>query len=80
MKLVASFETRSRLRVKIEDAENKRYEVNLYNTLKSDELPVVTTDYEFIIDVDVPGFSIVRKSNREVYFAKSFYQSIIRKF
>ena len=68
LKLVATFESRTRLRVKILDPLNSRYEVNVLDTVESDggKHPVTDTDYEFSINTDVPGFSVSRKSNREV--------------
>uniref|UniRef100_A0A0P5XVY9 Lysosomal alpha-glucosidase protein n=1 Tax=Daphnia magna TaxID=35525 RepID=A0A0P5XVY9_9CRUS len=70
LKLIATFETRSRLRVKIMDAENKRYEINVLNSLQTDDtfLPVNDYDYKFSINSDTTGFSISRKENREVIF------------
>lgn len=67
LKLVATFETRTRLRVKIFDPLNRRYEVNVLDSLQPrHELPVTETDYTFSINTDVPGFSVSRKSNQEV--------------
>lgn len=67
LKLVATFETRSRLRVKIIDAENKRYEVNMYGTDEKGSSSIDhDRDYEFGINSDIPGFFITRKSSREV--------------
>lgn len=68
LKLVATFESRSRLRVKIFDAENRRYEVNVLpeTTLTNKDIHMTETDYEFSVNTDIPGFSISRKSNREV--------------
>lgn len=65
LKIVVTYETRSRLRVKIIDAENKRYEVDLLNT-SDNEVHVRETDYEFSINMDLPGFTVYRKSNGEV--------------
>lgn len=42
----------------------------LDDTLISNELPIDDTDYEFSINTDIPGFSVTRKSNREVSFKK----------
>ena len=69
LKLVATYETRSRLRVKITDAENERYEVNVLKTsdhLKDKKPAVDDLDYIFELNTDIPGFSVSRKSNREV--------------
>lgn len=80
LKLVATFESRSRLRVKMFDAENQRYEVNVLpdtDTLTA-QLPVDDTDYEFFINTDVPGFSVSRKSNQEVVVSLSYSFSLLR--
>ena len=73
LKIMATFETHTRLRVKIIDAENKRYEVNVLDTIQAtDESPVLDADYEFSINMDIPGFSVTRKSNRQVSYAFFF--------
>jgi len=72
LKLVATFETRSRLRVKIVDPTNERYEVNVFETSRTENVPLSgmnETDYEFLIDTKVPGFSVVRKSSQETLFS-----------
>ena len=66
LKLVATFESRSRLRVKIFDGENSRYEVKVLKTKVTEGLPVNDTDYEFSINTGVPGFSVIRKLSNEV--------------
>ena len=72
LKIMATFETPTRLRVKIIDAENKRYEVNVLDTIQAtDESPVLDADYEFSINMDIPGFSVTRKSNKQVSCAFS---------
>lgn len=45
----------------------------LDDTLISNELPIDDTDYEFSINTDIPGFSVTRKSNREVRFLKIMF-------
>ena len=67
LKLVATFESRSRLRVKVTDALNSRYEVDLLDTRSNEmEFPVEDADYEFIIDEANVGFSVKRKATNEV--------------
>ena len=72
LKLVATFETRNRLRVKIMDAEKERYEVSVYDSIEN-SVPSSDhdRDYEFAINTDMPGFLITRKSNREVIDTKN---------
>ena len=72
LKLVATFETRSRLHVKIFDAEKSRYEVNILNTY-SEMLPVDETDYEFAVNTGVPGFSVSRKISVTVIYHDYYY-------
>ena len=68
LKLVAHFETRSRLRVKIVDATNDRYEVSVLETKMTEDLPKNhnRNDYEFLINSKTPGFRVVRRSSQEV--------------
>ncbi len=69
---MATFETNNRLRVKIVDAMNKRYEVNVLDSLQTEDvLPVHDYDYTFSVNTDVTGFSIARKSNQEVSLSSS---------
>ena len=78
LKIMATFETHTRLRVKIIDAENKRYEVNVLDTIQvTDESPVLDADYEFSINMDIPGFSVTRKSNKQVSCAFSVNENTI---
>ena len=53
--------------MKIVDAQDRRYEVKVLDSV-SEQLPVDVnqTDYEFLLDVEIPGFSVVRKSTQEV--------------
>ena len=76
LKLVATFESRHRLRVKIFDAEKTRYEVNVLDTLTG-KLPVNETDFEFCVNTGVPGFSVLRKSTRTVIFIAVFFYILI---
>ncbi len=69
---MATFETNNRLRVKIVDAMNKRYEVNVLDSLEAEDvLPVHDYVYTFSVDTDITGFSIARKSNQEVSLTSS---------
>ena len=78
LKLIATFETKSRLRVKIVDAENMRYEVNVLDNLQTEEfLPVHDYDYTFSVNTDITGFSIARKSNFEVNLSFFFKYMMI---
>ena len=54
LKLIATFETKGRLRVKIVDAVNKRYEVNVLDFLQTEDdiLPVHDYDYTFVVNTD----------------------------
>lgn len=71
LKLVAHFETRSRLRVKIVDATNDRYEVSVLETKMTEDLPKNhnRNDYEFLINSKTPGFRVVRRSSQETLFS-----------
>lgn len=73
LKLIATFETKSRLRVKIVDAVNKRYEVNVLDFFQTEDdiLPVHDYDYTFVVNTDITGFSIARKFNEEVNLSYS---------
>lgn len=73
LKLVATFETRHRLRVKIFDAEKTRYEVNVLDTTLTERLPIDETDFEFSVNTGVPGFSVLRKSTRTVISLTLFF-------
>ena len=82
LKLVATFETKSRLRVKIVDPMNKRYEVNVLDSFQTEDiLNEHDYDYAFSVNTDITGFSISRKSDQEVIyviltqmkFAKYYY-------
>ena len=66
--MIATFESRSRLRVQIVDAQNQRYQVNVLSETVTEGLPVDVndTDYEFVVNADLPGFSVLRRSNQEV--------------
>ncbi len=72
---MATFETNNRLRVKIVDAMNKRYEVNVLDSLQAEDvLPVHDYDYTFSVNTDITGFSIARKSNQEVSLSSSLFR------
>ena len=74
---MATFETNSRLRVKIVDAMNKRYEVNVLDSLQTEDfLPVHEYHYTFSVNTDITGFSIARKSSKEVSLNTVFHAYI----
>ena len=73
LRLVAHFETHSRLRIRIVDATNDRYEVDVLETKIPEYSPRNRSEYKFTINSKVPGFSVVRKSTREVNLRVIFF-------
>lgn len=72
LKLVATFESRTRLRVQIVDALHERFHVDVLGAppppppASQRPVDVNDTDYQFVIDTGLTGFSVVRRASQEV--------------
>ncbi|XP_065580074.1 lysosomal alpha-glucosidase-like [Artemia franciscana] len=64
----AFFETNYRLRIKIYDRENRRYEPPVPVTEPKDFVEELSTEYEFKIDPKKTGFVVKRRATGEIIF------------
>lgn len=67
LKMIVKFEDQQRLRIKIIDAENKRFE-SPFPEIKESSGPPYKTDYKVIIDKQKVGFQVIRKSDDTILF------------